>query len=798
MRPPLLWFPTRADALRHRHITRFDPAFWTVNFPRPMMAAVTTPGGDALTVDLVFYRKEDLAGLIWESEDRFDHPLLAYETRRDYRGVKLTFRWQSTGITPLDAVWGPTMTVEGRDQNGNPRVWYVRLWNYAGGTGEDAVITLDFDDLAGGFILPDQADPVWAGDVDRLFISLVPPGYDGGVSSGPLTDVFGQPAPVTGRVRITDMRVTGPHAELELADTHAGPQALRIANGYDDVFNVTPERIIRNMRQLGFRDLAVHYVGMSHYYRLAWNAGEGRFRIDPGAPVLNAAAEAWHADYFARLARLGVKLVLSVSFELLAQDAPWEWAQRAFDGSQALTGWVPPSTLIAPTNAEALQYLKDVFSAFGDLMTAAGLPPVFQIGEPWWWVPETGARVPHFYDAATTALWTAETGLPVPPKHQSATETPASDQQAYLDWLGGKLGAATLELRDHLKARHPGAEVTVLFFTPQVLDETAPMLETVNFPKAQWAAPAFAFFQIEDYSHVIAGAWGRHRAALDRVTADLGYAAADTHFFSGFVLNADDRAVWRNMATALADARARGFGERVIWAYPQVVRDGAFLFEEDLEDGMQGFHDVVFPERIGFGSSGGPRYRTEVVETASGHERRNQLWAAGRAEYDISTGLRSEADLIELLAFFRARQGRAFGFRFRDWMDDSSAASPDDPVTPTDQVIGTGDGSTVTFALTKTYGTPPDAEVRRITRPVAGSVRVAIDGVEQTSGFAVDAARGLLTFDAAPPPGSTITAGFRFHVPVRFADDRLNISLEAFRAGAIPAIRLVEIPDDAA
>lgn len=796
MRPPLLWFPTRADALRRRHITRFDPAYWTVNFPRPMMAAVTTPGGDALNVDLVFYRKEDLAGLIWESEDRFDHPLLAYETRRDYRGVKLTFRWQSTGITPLDAVWGPTLTVEGRDQNGQSRAWYVRLWNYASGTGEDAVITLDFDNLAGGFILPDQADPVWAGDIDRLFISLVPPGYDGGVSTGPLTDASGAPAAVTGRVQITDMRVTGPHAELELADTYAKPHALRIANGYDDVFNITPERIIRNMRQLGFRDLAVHYVGMSHYYRLLWNATEGRFRIDPAPPVLNAAAAAWHADYFARLARMGVKLVLSVSFELLAQDAPWEWAQRAFDGSQALTGWVPPSTLIAPTNAEALQYLKDVFSAFGDLMAAAGLPPVFQIGEPWWWVPETGARVPHFYDAATTALWTAETGLPLPPKHQSATETPTPEQQAYLDWLGGKLGEATQALRDHLKARYPGAEVTILFFTPQVLDQSAPMLESVNYPRTHWAAPAFDFFQIEDYSHVIAGAWADHKAALDRVTAELGYPAGDYHFFSGFVLNAGDRAVWRNMASALADARRRGLGERVIWAYPQLVRDGAFFFEEQEDETMQGFHDVLFPERIGFGSSAGPRFHTEVVETASGRERRNQLWADGRAEYDISTGLRSRADLAELLAFFRARQGRAFGFRFRDWLDNSSAASPDDPVTPFDQTIGTGDGATISFPLTKTYGTPPDAQVRRITRPVAGSVRIAIDGVEQTGGWSLDPARGIVTFTTPPAAGSTITAGFLFDVPVRFAEDSLEISLEAFEAGAIPAIRLVEIREE--
>ena len=105
-------------------VTRFDPRFWTVNFPRPMMAAVTTAAADALRVDAVFYRANDLAGLIWEAEDRWDHPLLRYDTDRDFRRCRLSFRWRSAGVLPLDAVNGPTLTVEGRDENGVARAWY--------------------------------------------------------------------------------------------------------------------------------------------------------------------------------------------------------------------------------------------------------------------------------------------------------------------------------------------------------------------------------------------------------------------------------------------------------------------------------------------------------------------------------------------------------------------------------------------------------------------------------------------------------------------------------------------------
>ncbi|RYY33153.1 MAG: TIGR02217 family protein, partial [Sphingomonadales bacterium] len=125
-------------------ISRFDPVFWTVNFPRPMMAAVTTTAPDALRVDAVFHRQDQLAGLIWEAEDRHDHVLLGYETARDFRGCRLKFRWRSAGLLGLDAVNGPVLTIEGRDAAGMARAWYVRLWNYAAGVSDDAVVEIDF------------------------------------------------------------------------------------------------------------------------------------------------------------------------------------------------------------------------------------------------------------------------------------------------------------------------------------------------------------------------------------------------------------------------------------------------------------------------------------------------------------------------------------------------------------------------------------------------------------------------------------------------------------------------------
>jgi uncharacterized protein (TIGR02217 family) len=199
------------------------------------------------------------------------------------------------------------------------------------------------------------------------------------------------------------------------------------------------------------------------------------------------------------------------------------------------------------------------------------------------------------------------------------------------------------------------------------------------------------------------------------------------------------------------------------------------------------FHEVSLPARLAFGSTGGVERRTEVVTLASGHERRSTPWAQGRRRYLIGAGLRSLDDMAALTAFFEARRGRLYGFRFRDFADFKSCA-PGAAAAATDQTIGTGDGATTAFELVKDYG----GLAREIRKPVAGSVRVAVDGVE-TQDFAVDAATGMVTLGAAPGPGAVVTAGFEFDTPVRFDADRIEVTLETFEAGRMAAVPLVEV-----
>ena len=203
------------------------------------------------------------------------------------------------------------------------------------------------------------------------------------------------------------------------------------------------------------------------------------------------------------------------------------------------------------------------------------------------------------------------------------------------------------------------------------------------------------------------------------------------------------------------------------------------------------FHEVRFPDNISRGARGGPERRTQVVELASGDEERNASWANSRRRYDVAYGIRRADDLAAVVAFFEARNGRLHGFRYKDWADYKSAL-PSQAITATDQQIGTGTGSQQTFQLAKRYASGAQTWVRTITKPVAGTVRVALGMVEQLSGWTLDATTGVITFTTAPA-GVAITAGFEFDVPVRFDTDMLDVTLDLERLGSITSIPLLEI-----
>ncbi len=207
---------------------------------------------------------------------------------------------------------------------------------------------------------------------------------------------------------------------------------------------------------------------------------------------------------------------------------------------------------------------------------------------------------------------------------------------------------------------------------------------------------------------------------------------------------------------------------------------------------MPTFHDVRFPLDVSRRAEAVVSRRTEVVALASGHERRNSRWADARRRWQVGYGIKTLDDLHAVIAFFEARRGRLHAFRFRDFADYKSCAPQATP-SATDQQIGTGDGATTTFRLVKRYGDAAAEHVRRIMRPVPGTVLVAIDGAPQAGGWTLNADTGEITFATAPAAGAVIAAGFEFDVPARFEADELRLDLSAFQAGIAPDIEIIEV-----
>lgn len=205
---------------------------------------------------------------------------------------------------------------------------------------------------------------------------------------------------------------------------------------------------------------------------------------------------------------------------------------------------------------------------------------------------------------------------------------------------------------------------------------------------------------------------------------------------------------------------------------------------------MIAFHEGLLPLALGAGVRGGPERRTEIVTLGSGREERNTPWGHGRRRYDIGGALTTLDDLHALIAFFEARRGRWQAFRFRDPFDCKSCA-PQQEMSPFDQPLGLGDGATTTFQLAKAYGEGVDAYARPIRKPVAGTVRIAVDE-EETMSFIADATSGVVTFAAPPAHDAVLTAEFHFDTPVRFDVDHLEATREALGAGRLAA-PLVEV-----
>lgn len=198
---------------------------------------------------------------------------------------------------------------------------------------------------------------------------------------------------------------------------------------------------------------------------------------------------------------------------------------------------------------------------------------------------------------------------------------------------------------------------------------------------------------------------------------------------------------------------------------------------------MSSFHAIRFPSSISFKAEGGPVFKTEIASLKNGKEKRNILWSQARSEYEIYYKDISKNETNQVIAFFMARNGSAYGFLFKDWNDFEAKG----------EVIGTGDDSTTDFQLTKEYGDAQNKYKRIIKKPAQDSVSIYVDGALQSSGYSVDYDDGVVSFDNPVPLDEVVTADFEFDIPVRFESDFLIAKNDSFSKSTIKSFKLIEL-----
>ena len=194
------------------------------------------------------------------------------------------------------------------------------------------------------------------------------------------------------------------------------------------------------------------------------------------------------------------------------------------------------------------------------------------------------------------------------------------------------------------------------------------------------------------------------------------------------------------------------------------------------------FDDVRLDEKISYGSRVGPVYRTTIIAGEAGYEQAVQHWSRGRLQMIIGSGLKDRDDAALLIAFFRARAGRARAFRVKDWTDYTTVDQPCLLLTS---------GADDTYQLQKHYTSGGVTEIRSITKPVSATATVKRNGIAVGSGYSINYATGVLT--VSPSLGGTWTWSGQFDVPMRFDTDVMDMNIEAFDTRTWEGIPLIEV-----
>ena len=201
---------------------------------------------------------------------------------------------------------------------------------------------------------------------------------------------------------------------------------------------------------------------------------------------------------------------------------------------------------------------------------------------------------------------------------------------------------------------------------------------------------------------------------------------------------------------------------------------------------MPTFIEARFNDEIAYGMVSTAMFSTDITEGHSGREQRNVRWSRVRHSYDISMALRARESMQDdVVQLFAAAEGRLNGFRFKDWSDYQLS----------DELIGTGDGSTTTFAVIKSYTAGAVTYTRRLTKLVSTDLIVKVDGIVKAEGadYTLYPNTGYVVFTSPVTTAKDVTVSGEFDVPVRFDVDTVETAFDGYDSMVWDSLALVEI-----
>jgi len=582
-------------------IYKLKPKYLVTDFNFEAISATITENEKSFKNVGVFRTNNDLVGMSWKTKDELDHKDFRYPENRSFAGINLTYSYEVSGYTPLmNEAQAPVMTV--KTYSGDN--YYVRLWNYVinrpeddwesgsgqyfpagrnvegGDTGSNGTIEINFDELYAGWapyywqvestgIGAWKQNPEWIkvpiNDIKEIMWSFAPQNFN-----DEKIDYLEEPLEY--EVKFRNWTIQG-SSFLCTEPSLVPVLPIRICDGYDDIYNMTPERVVGGYASLGYGETVNMYIGASHYYNKAYDSMDEKINILKEYPF-NLAFEEWYKNYIENLKKIGVQnLIHSISMENV--DPPESWKQKTWDGRAATTGWQPTPYLLSFTNQEVQNFYVKLVLNLARLSNQAGIRPIVQLGEPWWWFIEDGkTNSPCFYDESTKQLYSQERGKQMHIFRSGNDSINGFEDVLY--FLRDKNGAFSHVLRDVVKYSYPDSLFTVLFFPPSVMDKNRVplMMSVVNFPQEYWKYPNLDFFMLEDYDYLINNEMDKHDEALSFIQTNLAYPESEIHYFSGFVLDQSKNYVWNRIYQAINDSFNLGFAKTYVWAFAQVKRDG--------------------------------------------------------------------------------------------------------------------------------------------------------------------------------------------------------------------------------